>query len=74
MHQEIIVRYLLDVVRLIRNSRALSSLLRLLISNEDRHLIRLQRRHSVLELHGGKNSDTSADDSSIEVERHIKRD
>ena len=39
----------LDVVKMVRNGRALTTLLRLLLSHDERRFIRLQRRHSVLE-------------------------
>ena len=39
----------LDVVKIVRNGRTLNALLRLLLSNDERRLIRLQRRHNVLE-------------------------
>ena len=40
----------LDVVKLVRSFRALNTLLRLLLSQDERRLLRLQRRQSVLEL------------------------
>ena len=39
----------LDVVKIVRNGRALNTLLRLLLSSDERRLVRVQRRHSVLE-------------------------
>ena len=39
----------LDVLKIVRNGRALNTLLRLLLSSDERRLVRLQRRHSVLE-------------------------
>ena len=39
----------LDVVKLVRGFRALNTLLRLLLTQDERRILRLQRRQSVLE-------------------------
>ena len=39
----------LDVVKIVQNSRALNTLLRLLLTSDERRLIKVQRRQTVLE-------------------------
>ena len=40
----------LDIVKLVRNSRSLKTLLRLLLSKQERRLLRFQRREAVINL------------------------
>ena len=55
-----------DVVRLARQGRALRTILRLFLSSEDRQMLRIQRRNSVIEKKLSKNAKSTGDDISDE--------
>ena len=55
----------LDVVRLIRRSRMLSTLLRLLLAPDERRLLSFQRKEAVINLSNNKNSNSNHSDSTI---------
>ena len=67
----------LDVVKLVRSNRALTTLLRLLLTKDERRLLRLQRRQSVLEYatkHKPAESSDIDNDSDQVIMRWAKAD
>ena len=60
----------LDVVKLVRDSRALNTLLRLLLSKEERSLIRFQRKYNRVLEDSNKTSDEDIGKVFEVINRH----
>ena len=60
----------LDVVKLVRDSRALNTLLRLLLSKEERSLIRFQRKYNRVLEDSNKTSDEDIGKVLEVINRH----
>ena len=60
----------LDVVKLVRDSRALNTLLRLLLSKEERSLIRFQRKYNRVLDDSNKTSDEDIGKVFEVINRH----